>query len=155
MHSRLDLSQQVRKMGEAAIRRSHTSRFARQILSEGRYGFSMNRFDKRVRTLAVGLATLAGFVDTIGFIKLGGFFVSFMSGNSTRLAVGLAQGSFQTAIAARLIITFVRGVIALQPVVGTGRTDRMEFRSVRIFANFRPVRVGLFAAKHPTKPYCP
>jgi uncharacterized membrane protein YoaK (UPF0700 family) len=73
--------------------------------------FSMNRYDRRVRTLAVGLAALAGFVDAIGFIKLGGFFVSFMSGNSTRLGVGLAQGTSQAAIAASLIATFVMGVI--------------------------------------------
>ena len=71
--SRIDLNQQVRKMGEPAIRPSYTPRFARQILTEGRYGFSMNRYDKRVRTLAVCLAALAGFVDAIGFIKLGGF----------------------------------------------------------------------------------
>ena len=46
-----------------------------------------------MRLLAVCLSALAGYVDATGFIRLGGFFVSFMSGNSTRLAVGLAQGS--------------------------------------------------------------
>lgn len=71
----------------------------------------MTRYDKRVQALAVGLSALAGFVDAIGFIKLGGFFISFMSGNSTRLAVGLAQGSSQAALAACLILTFVAGVI--------------------------------------------
>jgi uncharacterized membrane protein YoaK (UPF0700 family) len=71
----------------------------------------MKRYDKRVRALAVGLSALAGFVDAIGFIKLGGFFVSFMSGNSTRLAVGLAQHSSQASIAAGLVITFIVGVI--------------------------------------------
>lgn len=30
-----------------------------------------------------------GYVDAVGFMMTGGFFVSFMSGNSTRLAVGL------------------------------------------------------------------
>lgn len=73
--------------------------------------FVMNRYDKRVRALAVGLSALAGFVDAVGFIKLGGFFVSFMSGNSTRLAVGLARGSNQTLIAAGLIAMFLFGVI--------------------------------------------
>ena len=37
--------------------------------------------------LACALSALAGYVDGIGFIHLGGLFVSFMSGNSTRLGV--------------------------------------------------------------------
>jgi uncharacterized membrane protein YoaK (UPF0700 family) len=66
------------------------------------------RYDRRIRLLAAGLSALAGFVDAIGFIKLGGFFVSFMSGNSTRLAVALAQGSALTG--GGLIAVFVAGV---------------------------------------------
>jgi len=54
---------------------------------------------------------LAGYVDAIGFISLGGYFVSFMSGNSTRLAVGVVRGSPSPMIAAILITTFVLGVI--------------------------------------------
>ncbi len=53
---------------------------------------------------------MAGFVDAIAFISLGGFFVSFMSGNSTRLAVGIADISWSGAIAAGLIVCFVAGV---------------------------------------------
>lgn len=55
---------------------------------------------------------VAGFVDVLGFLKLGGLFVSFMSGNSTRLAVGLAEQPDIAAIAALLIVSFVLGVIA-------------------------------------------
>jgi len=71
----------------------------------------MNRYDGRVRLLAAGLSALAGFVDAIGFISLGGFFVSFMSGNTTRMAVGVAQGTAAAAIAAALIAGFVAGVV--------------------------------------------
>jgi uncharacterized membrane protein YoaK (UPF0700 family) len=71
----------------------------------------MTRFDKRVQALAVGLAALAGFVDALAFVHLGGFFVSFMSGNSTRLGVGLAGGSRNAGIAAGLIGLFVIGVV--------------------------------------------
>jgi uncharacterized membrane protein YoaK (UPF0700 family) len=71
----------------------------------------MNRYDRRARLLAAGLSALAGFVDATGFIALGGFFVSFMSGNTTRLAVGLARGSPSALIAAGLIGAFVAGVI--------------------------------------------
>lgn len=72
----------------------------------------MTRYDTRVQALAVGLSALAGFVDAIGFIELGGFFVSFMSGNSTRLGVGLIERSHDAAVAGGLVATFVVGVIA-------------------------------------------
>ncbi|HAL05769.1 MAG TPA: hypothetical protein DCP26_00205, partial [Brevundimonas sp.] len=58
------------------------------------------------RWLALLLAALAGYVDSLGFLHLGGVFVSFMSGNSTRLAVSLAEGRWQAAGA-------VAGVLAL------------------------------------------
>jgi len=71
----------------------------------------MIRYSRRIKGLAAGLSALAGFVDATGFLKLGGFFVSFMSGNTTRLAVGLAQGTPSAAIAGGLIVTFILGVV--------------------------------------------
>lgn len=72
----------------------------------------MTRYDKRVQAFAIGLSALAGYVDAVGFIQLGGFFVSFMSGNSTRLGVGLIERSQDAALAGGLIIMFIAGVIA-------------------------------------------
>ncbi len=73
----------------------------------------MLRYDIKTRTLAACLSALAGYVDALGFIALGGFFVSFMSGNSTRLGVGIegARESAHWAIAGGLIATFVMGVV--------------------------------------------
>ena len=59
----------------AAARCSSHARFARNI------------------PLACALSALAGYVDGIGFLHLGGLFVSFMSGNSTRMGVSLAEGA--------------------------------------------------------------
>ncbi len=70
----------------------------------------MIRLDRRIRLLAACLSALAGYVDALAFLKLGGFFVSFMSGNSTRLGVGLSQWSAHAGIAGGLIATFVAGV---------------------------------------------
>ena len=70
----------------------------------------MRSYPRRLRFLAVLLAALAGFVDAIAFLQLGGFFVSFMSGNSTRLGVGLVQAPGLALIALGLILMFVVGV---------------------------------------------
>lgn len=68
--------------------------------------------DPAGRVLAIALAGLAGFVDAIGFLHLGGFFVSFMSGNSTRLAVGVSARTPEAVVAGGLILSFVVGVVA-------------------------------------------
>ena len=72
----------------------------------------MLQHDRRVRILAACLSAVAGYVDALGFLAVGGFFVSFMSGNTTRLGVGVAQRSVHAAIAAGLIGAFVVGVVA-------------------------------------------
>jgi len=73
----------------------------------------MREYGHRGVLLAASLSALAGFVDAVGFMTLGGFFVSFMSGNLTRLGVGTATGRWdQAALAGGLIGLFVLGVIA-------------------------------------------
>jgi uncharacterized membrane protein YoaK (UPF0700 family) len=64
-----------------------------------------------MRALALCYAALAGAVDAIGFLKSGGFFVAFMSGNSTRLAIGVTDAGGVAAAAAALIGLFVLGVV--------------------------------------------
>ena len=71
----------------------------------------MRTADLRTRLLAAALSAAAGFVDAVGFLLTGGFFVSFMSGNTTRLAVGLAEITRAAPVAAALIGLFVGGVI--------------------------------------------
>lgn len=71
----------------------------------------MLRYQKRLRALAFCYAALAGWVDATGFLKSGGLFVSFMSGNSTRLASGLATIAPAAGAAGSLIFLFVLGVV--------------------------------------------
>ncbi|MDT8759070.1 DUF1275 domain-containing protein [Sphingomonas psychrotolerans] len=78
----------------------------------------MERTESPLIAIAVCLAALAGFVDALAFTSLGGFFASFMSGNSTRLGVGLGQGlGADAATAGGLILSFVGGVIVSSVLV--------------------------------------
>lgn len=62
--------------------------------------------------LASVLASAAGFVDAVGFIHLGGYFVSFMSGNSTRGGTALAEGNWSGFVLAfGLVGAFLLGVV--------------------------------------------
>jgi len=70
----------------------------------------MHRYDTKRRTLAFGIAGLAGFVDATGFLAANSYFVSFMSGNTTRFGVDLAGWTMQARIPALLILGFVIGV---------------------------------------------
>jgi uncharacterized membrane protein YoaK (UPF0700 family) len=76
---------------------------------------------RRNIALACALSALAGYVDGIGFLHLGGLFVSFMSGNSTRMGVSLAQLHWLDAAEAfGLIALFVTGA-ALGSLIVLGR----------------------------------
>jgi len=76
----------------------------------------MHRLDRSRRRLAIALSALAGFVDASGFVANGGYFISFMSGNSTRMAVDLVTDMRRALVPAGLILGFVLGV-ALGTVV--------------------------------------
>ena len=62
--------------------------------------------------MAVGLSFMAGFVDALGFVHMGGYFVAFMSGNSTQMAAALPDGLAGAVLPASLIALFVIGVMA-------------------------------------------
>lgn len=85
----------------------------------------MKDYGRRDVALAAVLSGVAGYVDAIGFLKLGGFFVSFMSGNSTRLGVGLATGHVGAALTALTLIgLFVAGVVLGALVARRAGEDR-------------------------------
>ncbi|GGZ85975.1 YoaK family protein [Novosphingobium arvoryzae] len=71
----------------------------------------MHQYDHPRRALAIALAGLAGYVDAAGFLSADRYFVSFMSGNTTRLGVDLIQFPALAWIPALLIAGFVLGVI--------------------------------------------
>lgn len=70
----------------------------------------MDRFDRPRQGLAIAIAVLAGFVDALGFVSADRYFVSFMSGNTTRLAVDIATTPQRALTPALLIAGFVVGV---------------------------------------------
>jgi uncharacterized membrane protein YoaK (UPF0700 family) len=84
----------------------------------------MNSIDRSRRHLAIGAAALAGYVDAVGFLSANGYFVSFMSGNTTRLGVDLVTAPQTAAIPALLILGFVLGVIGGALVAAKAGTQR-------------------------------
>lgn len=70
----------------------------------------MNSIDRNRSRLAIAAAALAGYVDAAGFLSADRYFVSFMSGNTTRLGVDLIVAPQTAAIPALLIAGFVLGV---------------------------------------------
>jgi uncharacterized membrane protein YoaK (UPF0700 family) len=105
----------------------------------------MKDYRQREVALAAGLSAIAGYVDAIGFLELGGFFVSFMSGNSTRLGVGLATGHWMTArTALALIGLFVVGVVLGALVARRVGEDRRS-AILALEAALLTASAGLFA----------
>ena len=61
---------------------------------------------------AGGLSATAGYVDAVAYLHLGGYFVSFMSGNTTRASSDIVHGSLIGAgLAFGLVGFFVLGVV--------------------------------------------
>ncbi len=109
--------------------------------------------ERRVQVMAGLLAGLAGYVDASGFGATGGFFVSFMSGNSTRLGVGLVQGERSAALAGGLIACFVGGVIG-GGVIGGGNDRRRPAVNLGIVAGLLAVSAASGGAGRPVLAAC-
>lgn len=71
----------------------------------------MQRYDRSRQALAVAAAMLAGSVDAVGFLSADHYFVSFMSGNTTRLGVDLVTAPEAAAIPLLLVAGFLAGVV--------------------------------------------
>ncbi len=72
----------------------------------------MQRYSTGERNLAAAYAFIAGFVDSVGFLFLGGVFLSFMSGNTTRLATATVEGNTDMALlAGSALVLFLIGVM--------------------------------------------
>ena len=91
--------------------------------------------------MVTGFAAMAGMVDAIGFMASGGFFLSFMSGNSTRLSIGLAEGAPYVFMVAALIISFVCGVI-WGSLTGNGKNTAANKRQAVILAGISVLLVA-------------
>jgi len=89
----------------------------------------MQTLSKGACLFAVSLSALAGGVDAIGFLQLGGHFVSFMSGNTTQLAVEMANGNVREA-------GILAGIVGLF-VIGTMLGTLLRLFAIRSFAKSR------------------
>lgn len=109
----------------------------------------MRDVTRRGLALSLVLSGVAGYVDAIGFIDTGGFFVSFMSGNSTQAGVDiLEQGLASSLLPLTLVMAFVLGVAAGAMIGGNGRR-----RAWAVAASASAVALSaVLAAVVPTSP---
>ncbi|WP_296675212.1 DUF1275 family protein [Novosphingobium sp.] len=71
----------------------------------------MQSYDPPRQALAIASAALAGSIDAAGYLSANRYFVSFMSGNTTRLGVDLATTPGSAIMPVLLIGGFVAGVV--------------------------------------------
>lgn len=91
----------------------------------------MTTLDRRSLLWAMMLSFLAGYVDSLGFLELGGYFVSFMSGNTTRLGISIGDAEWRpAAVVAGFIALFVSGVVLGSLIASKAETHR---RSIILF----------------------
>ena len=81
---------------------------------------------KRDQPLAIALSSLAGFADAVGFLWLGGIFISFMTGNSTRMGTELGGPDWsQAVVPVGVLGVFVAGVVVATIVRRSVRRGRL------------------------------
>lgn len=85
----------------------------------------MHRLSLPLRFVAAAIALMAGYVDAVGFVGFGGTFVSFMSGNSTRLGAGVVDAVHApVGLTVAVIAAFVAGVAVGQAIGGPRHATR-------------------------------
>lgn len=87
---------------------------------------------------ATVMTLTAGFVDAIGYTHIGKLYLSFMSGNTTRFGIALAEWDHATILLAGAVI----GLFVLGAGLGTLLTDPPARRPM---ARVMGVEVALFA----------
>lgn len=91
----------------------------------------MKLYRRGEKLLAMALAGAAGFADSVGFMFFGGVFLSFMSGNTTRIAVSGIESHFDLMwLSVRCVALFVVGVM-LGTIVHRVTTKRFNLYRAR------------------------
>lgn len=105
----------------------------------------MHRYDLARQRLAFGLAGLAGLVDATGFVVAGGYFTSFMSGNTTRMGVELVKRPELALMPLGLIGCFLVGVVS-GALVRRQVAGRHKHVLLGLVAGLLALAAGLLAA---------
>jgi len=109
----------------------------------------MTRYDLQTRLFAISLSALAGYVDAAGFLGTGGSFMSFMSGNSTRLGVSAVTSGDMAVSAGLLILAFVAGVMVAALFLRRFHAHRSRFLLSLVAAG---LALAAMLAQAPTPP---
>jgi uncharacterized membrane protein YoaK (UPF0700 family) len=73
------------------------------------------------------LAGIAGYVDAICYLRLGGAFAANMTGNLVEVGLAVARGQWKLAIwCASLLVAFLLGILAARLVLRTQHSARLS-----------------------------
>jgi uncharacterized membrane protein YoaK (UPF0700 family) len=89
----------------------------------------LNKLPAMELRIVFGLSFVAGLVDVLGFSSIGGHFLSFMSGNSTFLALAIGRGDIM--LAAGLMALIGLFFIGVMMGMGVGEFDRARASSLK------------------------
>jgi len=97
------------------------------------------------------LTVVAGWIDAVGFLRLGGLYVSFMSGNTTQLGTGIGSLELVSAVMpAFLVMLFVVGALAAALLRGLMTAQRLLPVSLGIESALIATALGLSFTSAPS-----
>lgn len=107
---------------------------------------SKEEVEREKTWLALVLASVAGFIDAVGYTTLDRLFVAHMSGNTARLGVFLGRGDFPAALPMVAAVTLFVLDIALGTVVGELATRRGVRSTAAVLLGLQAVLLAVFMA---------
>ena len=127
----------VPRPGSRRSEKSDASSSQPKMIKDGEASYCELRSGAARLFFELVFAALAGWVDAVGFVSLGSFYLSFMSGNTTQIAVAAAAGQHEAFLeGGGIILSFFAGAFAGTLAADASGRFRLSFLLASEFALF-------------------